>query len=249
MADLPFPPLQTYVHDYLLRYKIAEKASPANFMPSVHYYAHSVDDAVVVIKCCYVTERNRAHVEGEVRAMGEARSIWTVPLIDAFIIELDGQRYSCVAMPYYASVWDVIHVEGDEGMCSNLCFDVAQALAALHARRWWHRDVNKGNVFLGCYTVDGGYEVHAFLGDFGLAHCAADGAPPPVAGTQGYLAPELIAHAQCTLPFSPQTAKRSTYGRSASSCTSCSRTGSRSGATRRSQSTPRARARSASPTD
>lgn len=70
--------------------------------------------------------------------------------------------------------------------------DVAQGLAALHARGIVHRDVAPGNVLL----VGSG----ARLGDLGLARpadpgAAAQAATPPGAaiGTLGYLAPELLA--------------------------------------------------------
>jgi serine/threonine protein kinase len=201
MADFPFPPVQSCIKDYCLRYKIAEKPLSTFFMPSVHYLAESSDGSYVVIKCCYVTEANESALANEGTLMEEAQSIWTVRSRDIFRHESGGHCYSCIAMSYYASGWDGVQLTADENYYSELCYDVINAIAVLHSRGIWHRDVNKANIFLTGYSTADGYDVHAFLGDFGFAYANTGDPPPPVVGTDGYLAPELIAEAPCMIAF------------------------------------------------
>lgn len=74
----------------------------------------------------------------------------------------------------------------DEGEVSTLCTPLGGALAALHAAGVIHGDLAPGNILL---TADG----RPLLADFEAARLVGESHPPVVAGTRGFVAPEMLA--------------------------------------------------------
>lgn len=72
----------------------------------------------------------------------------------------------------------------DPGEVVTICTPLAEALAALHRAGVVHADLAPGNVVL---TADG----RALLTDFESARLVGESLPPTVAGTPGFVAPEV----------------------------------------------------------
>ncbi len=70
------------------------------------------------------------------------------------------------------------------GEVATICTPLAQALAALHAAGVIHGDLSPGNVV---FTADG----RPLLTDFDAARLVGESHPPQVAGTAGFVAPEV----------------------------------------------------------
>lgn len=73
----------------------------------------------------------------------------------------------------------------DGGEVATICTPLAGALAALHAAGVVHGDVSPGNIL---FTPDG----KPLLSDFEAARLVGESHPPLVAGTSGFVAPEVI---------------------------------------------------------
>ena len=86
------------------------------------------------------------------------------------------------------SLADLVAARGrlDGGEVATICTPLAGALAALHAAGVVHGDLSPGNVL---FTADG----KPLLSDFGAARLVGEGHPPLVAGTSGFVAPEVVA--------------------------------------------------------
>lgn len=86
------------------------------------------------------------------------------------------------------SLADLVAARGrlDGGEVSTICTPLAGALAALHAAGVVHGDVSPGNVL---FTAEG----KPVLSDFEAARLVGEGHPPLVAGTSGFVAPEVVA--------------------------------------------------------
>jgi hypothetical protein len=86
------------------------------------------------------------------------------------------------------SLADLVAARGrlDAGEVSTICTPLAGALAALHAAGVVHGDVSPGNVL---FTAEG----KPVLSDFEAARLVGEGHPPLVAGTTGFVAPEVVA--------------------------------------------------------
>lgn len=83
----------------------------------------------------------------------------------------------------------------EEWLCRTMMHDAMSALAYMHARHVYHRDLKAENLLL-CYQErDGEEKVRVVLGDFGWAVHA----PPPcptrytMCGTPEYLSPEMLS--------------------------------------------------------
>lgn len=74
----------------------------------------------------------------------------------------------------------------DPGEVVTICTPIARALSALHDAGAVHGDLAPGNVF---FTADG----RPLLGDFEAARLVGESHPPVIAGTEGFIAPEVAA--------------------------------------------------------
>lgn len=83
---------------------------------------------------------------------------------------------------------DLVAARGrlDPGEVATVCTPVAEALAAAHSSGVIHGDVSPGNIL---FTADG----RPLLGDFEAARLVGESHPPQVAGTPGFVAPEVQA--------------------------------------------------------
>lgn len=83
----------------------------------------------------------------------------------------------------------------EEWLCRTMVHDVMSALAYMHARHVYHRDLKAENLLLCYQEKDGEETVKVCLGDFGWAVHA----PPPnstrytMCGTPEYLSPEMLS--------------------------------------------------------
>lgn len=86
------------------------------------------------------------------------------------------------------SLADLVSARGrlTEGEVATICTPIASALAALHDVGVIHGDVTPGNIV---FTNDG----KPMLADFEASRLVGEGHPATVAGTPGYVAPELVA--------------------------------------------------------
>lgn len=120
--------------------------------------------------------------------------------------------------PNLCSIYDIFHADGftfltmrlldGESLASRLCgsrplphmeaerveIQLIAGLAALHAAGILHRDIKPGNIII----AGSGAGLRLWITDFGLARASARGDPKmtQLAGTPGYLAPELLGGAE-----------------------------------------------------
>lgn len=80
----------------------------------------------------------------------------------------------------------------------RIALEVGEALSAAHRLGLLHRDIKPSNILVAQQATASGARWHSKLGDFGLACEAGSDAAARVAGTRGYLAPELAAGAIAT---------------------------------------------------
>ncbi len=84
---------------------------------------------------------------------------------------------------------------GKAFLLEEMVIQLLLALESIHRNRIIHYDIKPQNIFVVRDATGGTFELKAKLADFGLStndSTDSPGAPPPVRGTIGYIAPELL---------------------------------------------------------
>jgi serine/threonine-protein kinase len=106
----------------------------------------------------------------------------------------DGHFFLAMRLVRGQDLADVVSSGGPlpEARAMRIVGQIASALYAVHSEGIVHRDVKPHNVLL---WNAGHHDEHVFLTDFGIAKALADtiGLSATVAGTRGYMAPEVLA--------------------------------------------------------
>jgi serine/threonine protein kinase len=195
MAAIDWPRIHSQVRQYHLDGILCGDPTTDRHVHTIIYLGRNVEEkSRFAIKCCYITSANESMIRNEVLLMQQHPSIWTVPLLDYF----EESSFGFLILPYYEHIGYTVF-EYEKEIACDVSWDLINAIHHLHSSRVWHRDVNISNFFIGPYSCGNDEcELFGFLGDFGLAFRDEDGLQlPPVGGTDGYLAPELIRKEIC----------------------------------------------------